>query len=110
MKTQHTEPFVSLLEVMNKGDYFTKLKQDNTNNSFEVALKVSSYSELNLMVSTLLKASISVLKNEDPYLSDSMSQQEIDVVTLLDMALKLLPDDEMELLDEVHKLRLNGAY
>jgi hypothetical protein len=56
MEAQNKERAEELLELINKGRYFTKLKPEaNEANSFTIPLKVSSYNELNLMVSDLLK-------------------------------------------------------
>lgn len=103
MKTQQEGPTTDFLKLVKKMDYFTKLKPDNSNeNLFNVILKTASYNELNLMVSCLLKASICALKNDN---SDSFSASDsgIDIMLLLEIALQLLPDEEMELLDELHK-------
>lgn len=107
MKTQQEESATDFLKLVKNMDYFTKLKSDNSNgNLFNVTLRTASYNELNLMVSCLLKASICPLKNNNSTLS-SVSESEIDVLLLLEMALQLLPDEEMELLDEVHQ-KANG--
>ena len=103
MKTQQEESATDFLESVKNMEYFTKLKSDNSNgNLFNVTLRTASYNELNLMVSCLLKASICALKNNNSTLS-SVSESEIDVMLLLEIALQLLPDEEMELLDELHK-------
>lgn len=107
METQHTEPVTDFLDLMSKIKYFTKLKPDaGKDNSFTAALKVSvsGYNELNSMVSDLLKTSITVLKNDASGSSASLSG--INVLVLLEIALQLLPDDEIELLDELHTLYL----
>ncbi|EJL62302.1 hypothetical protein PMI10_02952, partial [Flavobacterium sp. CF136] len=59
----------------------------------------------NLLVSDLLKVSIAALKNDTPDSSASVSG--INVLILLEIALQLLPDAEIEILDELHKLYLN---
>lgn len=98
MKVEHKEPASDILELMHKMNYFTKLKPDSsTNNWFNVPIKVTSYQEINLMVSSLLKTSISLLKNDN-------SETRIDAMILLEIALQLLPNDEMELLDELHRI------
>lgn len=97
METQQKE---LLLKLIAKRDYFTKLKPGH-DHSLEATIKVASYNELNLMVASLLKTSISILKNEVSGLSDSNEIIEIDVINLLEIALQLLPESEMELLDEV---------
>ncbi|MEO8239334.1 MAG: hypothetical protein ABI793_04310 [Flavobacterium sp.] len=109
MKTDHNEPVTELLDLMSRIKYFTKLKPDNKNrNLFKTGLelKVSSYNELNLLVSDLLKVSIAVLKSNESGSSDSASVGGINVLILLEIALQLLPDAEIELLDELHKLHL----
>ncbi|MNL07457.1 hypothetical protein D3C87_1281320 [compost metagenome] len=105
MQTQNKERAEKLLELINKGSYFTKLKPvPKETNSFTIPLKVSSYSELNLMVSDLLKASIILLNPDANGLSSFTKDNNVNVMTLLEIALQLLPEDEMELLDEVYKV------
>ncbi|WP_166919315.1 hypothetical protein [Flavobacterium poyangense] len=106
MEIQHNKSVTEFSELMNKAHYFTKLKREHTTDgSFNVALKVSSYNELNLMVSDLLKASILVLKNDTQSVSNDA---DINVMTLLEIALQLLPEDEMELLDDLHEVYLQS--
>lgn len=96
MKLERNEPEVNFLESVRKMKYFTKLNSDpKEDNSFNVILKITSYNELNMTISSLLKASINVLKNES-------ESEGIDVMLLIEMALQLLPTDEMELLDEIY--------
>ncbi|WP_286967516.1 hypothetical protein [Flavobacterium sp. UBA4854] len=95
-----------LLELINKGRYFTKLKAvPKETNSFTIPLKVSSYNELNLMVSDLLKASIILLNPDANGLSSFTKDFNVNVMTLLEIALQLLPEDEMELLDDLWKFQ-----
>lgn len=94
---------------MNNVEYFKKLKpENNIDNSFSVTLKVSSYNELNLMVSDLLKASIILLNEDSRSLSSLTTVADINVMTLLEIALQLLPEQEMELLDDLHKIHLQS--
>lgn len=105
MEPQNKERAEELLELINKGRYFTKLKPEpKETNSFTIPLKVSSYNELNLMVSDLVKASIILLNPDANGLSSFTKDNNINVMTLLEIALQLLPEDEMELLDEVYKV------
>lgn len=107
MEIQHTKQVTAFLESMNRMNKFSTLKlDDNDNNSFSVPLKVSGYNELNLMVSDLLKASIVLMNKEARSLANFESDTDINVVTLLEIALQLLPDQEMELLDDLHKICL----
>lgn len=65
MEIQDKETTEELLELMTKTNYFTKLKpQNKIGNSFTIPLQVSSYNEMNMMISDLLKASI-ILLNPD---------------------------------------------
>jgi hypothetical protein len=98
MEIAETEKLENLKKLISKMDYFTKLKLDANNNSLSVPIKLSSYYELNLMVSSLLKTSISLLKN------DISSEISIDLIILLEIALQLLPEDEMELLDKIREI------
>ena len=107
MEIQHKEKVTEFLESMQRINKFKKLKPENNNNSFSVNLKVSGYNELNLMVSSLLKASI-ILLNDDARSQACFPFNEADnnVMTLLEIALQLLPEDEMEVLDDLHKICL----
>jgi hypothetical protein len=105
MKAEHNESVTEFLDLMNKIKYFTKLKPDNKNsNLFKTELKIASYNELNLLVSDLLKVSIAALKSDAHNSFASVSG--INVLLLLELALQLLPDAEIELLDELHKVHL----
>lgn len=96
MKLERNEPEVNFLESVSKMKYFTKLNSDSKkDNSFNVILKIASYSELSMTISSLLKVSINALNNK-------INNEGIDVMLLLEMALQLLPNDEMELLDEIY--------
>lgn len=101
MEAESKEAITELLELMNRGNYFRILKPD-TDNSFNATLKVSCYSELNTMVSSLLKSSINMLQNE------TSINAAYDAMILLEIALQLLPNSEMELVDKLHKLDLEG--
>lgn len=109
MKTQNEDKISELLELMNKGNYFTKLKLEHKEDtSFTIPLKVCSYNELNLMVSDLLKASIVLMNKEARSLAVFHKDTDINVLTLLEIALQLLPEEEMELLDDLHKIYLES--
>lgn len=109
MEIQHTKQVREFLESMNRMNKFTTLKSDdNSDNSFSVSLKVFGYNELNLMVSDLIKAIIVLMNKEARSLANFESDTDINVVTLLEIALQLLPDQEMELLDDLHKICLEA--
>ncbi len=58
------------------------------------------------MVSDLLKASIILLNPDARGLSSFTKDNQVNVMTLLEIALQLLPEEEMELLDDLHQLSL----
>jgi hypothetical protein len=110
METKHTVKVTEFLESMKRIDKFKKLKsENNSDNSFSVNLKVSGYNELNLIVSSLLKASI-ILLNDDARSQACFPFNEADnnVMTLLEIALQLLLEDEMEVLDDLHEIHLQS--
>lgn len=107
METKNKEKVTEFLESMKRLNKFDKLKPDNTSdNWFSVKLKVSSYNELNLMVSDLLKASIILLNNDAR--DTSIIKDSVNVMTLLEIALQLLPEGEMELLDDLYEIYLES--
>ncbi|BFM44264.1 hypothetical protein CFS9_29050 [Flavobacterium sp. CFS9] len=97
MKEDRTVQAIQLLNLVSKMNFFTSLKSEQQNDSVTSHLKIASYNELNLTISSLLRTCIQTLKN-DP------SETDIDIINLLEIALQLLPTDEMELLDELHKI------
>jgi len=110
MEIKHTEKVTQFLESMNRINKFKKLNsENNSDNSFSVKLKVSCYNELNMMISSLLKASI-ILLNDDARSQATFSFNESDnnVMNLLEIALQLLPEDEMEILDDLHRIHLQA--
>ena len=110
MEMQHTKQVTEFLESMKRINKFNKLNSENrSDNSFSVTLKVSGYNELNLMVSDLLKSCIVLMNKEARGLAVFESDTDINVVTLLEIALQLLPDQEMELLDDLYKIYLSDA-
>ncbi len=109
METKHIKQLTEFLESMNRINKFSTLKPENkSDNLFGIKLKVSGYNELNLMVSDLLKSSIILMNKEARSLANFESDTDINVVTLLEIALQLLPDQEMELLDDLHKISLES--
>ncbi|MEP6806727.1 MAG: hypothetical protein ABI892_19525 [Flavobacterium sp.] len=109
MEIKDTKQAADFFELMNKTKDFRKLKQENNSeNSFSIKLKVSGYNEMNIMVSDLLKASIILLNDEAKSLSSITANTDINVMTLLEIALQLLPEQEMELLDDLHKIYLQS--
>jgi len=97
MQEKHKQSVDDFLEFAARMNYFTKLKPNKKNqNSFKTVVKISCYNELMQTIFSLLRSSIHVLQQEDP-------ETAIDAMLLLEIAIQLLPNDEMELLDELYK-------
>lgn len=97
-----TEPIklsiTDFLEFAARVNYFTQLKPSKTNrNSFKTKMTISCYNELMQSIISLLRTSINTLQQEE-------FETAIDVMLLLEIAIQLLPSDEMELLDELYKV------
>lgn len=100
MEIQKNKTNVEFLELINKMKNIKKIKSESKNDdSFKMNIEVSSYFELNQKITALLKTSINMLQ-------DDASANGIYVMLLLEIALQLLPSDEMELLDEVFNIKL----
>lgn len=97
MKDDRTIQITTFLNLVSKMNFFTNLKSEQQHDSVAPHLKIASYNELNLTISSLLRTCIQTLKN-DP------SETDIDIINLLEIAIQLLPHDEMELLDELNKI------
>ncbi|WP_163411445.1 hypothetical protein [Flavobacterium ajazii] len=81
METKHKERVAEFLQSMYAAKKLKKLKPHNSDNSFNVTLKVSGYNQLNLMVSDLLKASILLLHHDAPSLPSHTVNTDINVIT-----------------------------
>lgn len=101
METQQ-KAVTELLELMKRVNYFKTIKPNN--DSFSVKLKISGYSELQIMISSLLKGSVTLLQTETSGKAFS------DAMVLVEMALQLLPNDEMELLDELRRVGVENNF
>ncbi|MBS7255991.1 hypothetical protein [Flavobacterium branchiicola] len=98
MKEKSEQQLNDFLNFATNLNYFTKLKPNlKEDNTLKTDLTVTSYNELMQTIFSLLRTSINTLQQEN-------SQPANDAMLLLEMAVKLLPNDEMELLDELYKV------
>lgn len=96
--TENRTQLIHFLETAGKKHYFTKLEIENpVDTSLTNRFKIDTYTELMLTITSLIRTSITILRSEE-YNSGN------DAVLLLEMAKNLLPDDEMELLDELYSI------
>jgi hypothetical protein len=98
MKEKLEERINDFLKFATNANYFTKLQPNlKDQNLLKTDVNITCYNELIQTIFSLLRTSITILQNEN-------SQSAIDAMLLLEIAVKLLPNDEMELLDELHKV------
>lgn len=96
--TENRTQLTHFLETAGKKHYFTKLQPyDTIDTSFTASFKIETYTDLMLTITSLIRTSIAILRNEE-------YNSEHDAALLLEMVKKLLPNDEMELLDELYSI------
>lgn len=96
--TENRTQLTHFLETAGKKHYFTKLEPDQAiDASLTARFKIDTYTELMLTITSLIRTSIAILRSEE-YNSGN------DAALLLEMAKNLLPDDEMELLDDLYSI------
>ncbi|MBO9585659.1 MAG: hypothetical protein J7574_15950 [Flavobacterium sp.] len=98
MKEISEEKLNDFLKFATNVNYFTKLKPKlKDDDILKTNLPITCYNELMQTIFSLVRTSINTLQHEN-------SQTAIDAMLLLEIVLKLLPNDEMELLDELYKV------
>ncbi|KAF2331978.1 hypothetical protein [Flavobacterium daemonense] len=108
MEIEEKDSHRDFVSLMNKIDFFTKLKTDQEKeNSFVLEVKVSGYNELSIMIADLLKVSILALESDPPYVSELIRNPQINVLGILELALQLMPQREFELFDELHQFYIS---
>jgi hypothetical protein len=96
--TENRTQLTHFLETARKKHYFTKLEPDETiDTSLTTLFKIDTHTELMLTITSLIRSSITILRSEE-YNSGH------DAALLLEIAKNLLPEDEMELLDELYSI------
>ncbi|WP_162128716.1 hypothetical protein [Flavobacterium phycosphaerae] len=74
---------------------------------WQITINFSSYSSLYATVSDLMKLCCVAWQTEEPYISDTVGNPNIDFANIIELALQLMPKGESEFLDEVHRIKLN---
>lgn len=72
--------------------------------TWQITVNFSSYSSLYSTVSDLMKLCAVALLTEEPYVSPLVSNPNIDLANIMELALQLLPKAEPEFLDEVRAM------
>lgn len=87
---------------------FNKLKaSSHKNGGYSVKINVVNYSESLFLVSDIIKMCMLTLEAEEPVHYSSVMKQNINISSVLEVALQFLPLEEAEVLDELQVLLKN---
>jgi hypothetical protein len=107
METNDNNTVKSFIEEITTTRSFATLTPHNyEKNIYNAQITFSSYVELLLTVRDLLKISLHTLYNDELENSGRIKDPSFHVVSVLEIAVQLLPCCEAEALDECHKLFL----
>ncbi len=107
MKTIESTPIENFIEEISKTHFFTTLTPNkNKKDSYNAQITFSNYIELLFTVRNLLKISLHTLYNNDLENSGSVEDPSFHILSVLEIAVQLLPCGEAEALHECHKLFL----
>ena len=84
---------------------FTRLQAHGSKSDVMIAqVGFSDYCDLMFVIADLLRLCIMATENDIENVPNSLVRRNVDVACILELALGLLPVDEMEVLDEVRKM------
>lgn len=107
METNESTPIENFIEEISKARFFTTLTPNkNSKDRYNAQISFTNYVELLFTVRDLLKISLHTLYNNDLENSGSVEDPGFHVVSVLEIAVQLLPCNEAEALHECHKLFL----
>lgn len=87
--------------------HFKMLHQEGTKRKvFKTSITVGGYTDLMYIVTDLIKASLLALEAKEPFASREIRNPASNVCGLLDLALQLIPHEEIEVLDVLHGMGL----
>ncbi|MFV8342269.1 hypothetical protein [Flavobacterium sp. XS2P39] len=90
--------------------HFKELKPvENIDAAHILEIRVSGYSDMIRLACNLVKMCAYVTQSDGPYITDLVKDRHIDVCSVLELALQLIPHEEIEVLDEIHQLLLDDV-
>ena len=105
MKTEEMQSLTELHEYIKTRRFFTLLKPcEFREQSYNVPLLFSGHADVIFTVMDIIKVAILALEVDEPYDSNHIINSRINIRNLLEIALQLIPLEEMQLLDEIHQL------
>lgn len=109
MKTEEMQSLSELHEYIKARRFFALLKPcEFREQSFNVPLQFSGHADVIFTVMDIIKVAILALEVDEPYDSNHIVNSRINIRNLLEIALQLIPMEEMQLLDEIHQLHLQN--
>jgi hypothetical protein len=89
---------------------FRLLKPANKkNNSFILEVRVTGYNDTMHYIAHLIKVSIMALEGKDSFSSPYIPEPEVNISSMLELVLNMIPYEESELLDVLYQAHLNGV-
>ncbi|MGX7668929.1 hypothetical protein [Flavobacterium pedocola] len=105
MKENEIHSLTDLHKYIGNRRYFTLLKPcEHRKESYNVPLQFSGHADVIFTVMDIIKVAILALEADEPYDSNHIVNSRINIRNLLEIALQLIPMEEMQLLDEIHQL------
>jgi hypothetical protein len=107
METNDIKLLKKLTESARLG--FSMLKpHSHNNNKLEASIGIDGYQELMFLITDLIKVSLLALEAEDPSQSDEIRNPNSNIAGVLALVLQLIPYEELQMLDILHKHHLKN--
>lgn len=85
--------------------HFSMLKPDPKLQAvYSLEIKVTGYSDMLALASNLVKMCVLTVQTEEPHMSDLIKHPFIDIGSVLELVLQLIPHGESELLDVISQM------
>lgn len=106
-----TSKIKTLEEFKDFASYHFKILKpaENIYAGHKLEVKVSGYSDMVGLACNLIKMCAYVSQSDGPYITDLVKDPHIDISSVLEFALQLVPLAELEVLDEIHQLLIGDA-
>lgn len=90
--------------------HFAMLKSaENIYAGHILEIRVSGYSDMIGLATNLIKMCAYTVQTEGPYVPNLVKDPYIDIVSVLELALQLIPHAELEVLDKIHQLLIDDS-
>jgi hypothetical protein len=104
----NSESAEKLISQFRKVNYFKTLTPHNDKpNVYNAGIAFASYSELLILIKELLKVSLLAVQDGSVYDNSLIINPHINVASIIEIAIQLMPCNEGEALDACHKLYMD---